>query len=215
PLIGSFFPTRWSGWSGAVALALTTFQLSVVFFFFTFIVRALRMIDRLYARVTRINFFHLESLYALSGLTSRVGILLVFTGVLAYLTNIVLTDRPQRGAFLFFLLIDVTLAVLAFMLPLGRIHRRLVEEKERINAENDGRLEQALRTLHRRSDEGDWKDMGEFRHSIASLLDFRHEIKSISTWPWETATLRSFLTALLLPIALWLVQQGLSRLLAR
>ena len=119
------------------------------------------------------------------------------------------------GAFVFFFLIDMTLAVLVFILPLGRIHRRLVEEKERINAENDQRLEQAFRTLHRRSDEGDWKDMGDFRHSIASLMDFRHEIKSISTWPWESATLRSFLTALLLPVALWLIQQGLSRLLVR
>jgi hypothetical protein len=174
----------------------------------------LRTVDHLYARVAHLNLFHLEPLYALSGLTSRVGILLAFSGVLAYLTNIVFTDRPQEGAFMFFFLIDAALAGLAFVLPLGRIHRRLVQEKERVNAENDRRLEQALRTLHRRSDEGDWNGMADFRHSIASLLDFRHEIKSISTWPWETATLRSFLSALLLPVVLWLIQQGLSRLLA-
>jgi uncharacterized membrane protein HdeD (DUF308 family) len=214
PLVPTFLSYPLTSVSGVAALTLTAFQLSLVFFTFGLVLRTVRMVEQLYARVDRINLFHLEPLYSLSGLTSRVGIVLVIAGVLSYLTNFTFADRPQIGPFLFFFLIDMSLAVLVFLLPLRRMHRRLAQEKERLNAENGLRLEQALRTLHRRSDEGDWNDMAGFRDSIASLLEYRREIKSISTWPWESATLRGFLTALFLPIVLWLIQQGLSRMLA-
>ncbi len=101
--------------------------------------------------------------------------------------------------------------MLAFLLPLGGIHGRLVEAKELAARENDRRLEQAYKELHDRADRGDLKGMVEFHHAIQALMEFRTELKTVSTWPWSPGTLRSFITALLLPIVLWGLQQVISR----
>lgn len=139
---------------------------------------------------------------------------LVLAGTLSYLTSIALAQDPQPGIFAFFLLFNGVTAVTAFIFPLGGIHERLHQEKERVGAENDVRLERAFRELHVRVDRGDLAGMTEFRGSISSMLDFRNEIRSVSTWPWGPGTLRNFLSALLLPIGLFLLQAFLSKLLA-
>jgi len=203
-----------SGLSVLVFLATSVFLFSLVFFFFYYLVHALRMTVRLYERVEQVNIFHLEPLYAFSGLTSRIGIFFVIGTMLSYLTNIAFSETPQVGSFFFFTSINLTLAVLAFILPLGGIHRKLEGAKESASWENDRRLDEAYRALHERNDRKDFAGMADFHHSIEALLAFRTEIKSISTWPWGPGTLRSFITALLLPIVLWVAQQLISRYLA-
>ena len=103
------------------------------------------------------------------------------------------------------------MAIGAFILPLGGIHARLVAEKERVSKENDERLEAAYKRLHQRIDKNQLKDITVLRSSISALLELRHEIEKISTWPWEAGTLRTFLTALLVPMSVWIVQQVLLR----
>lgn len=203
-----------TGLSAAVLVASGAFMFSLVFFFFIFLMRALGMVRRLYREVGRINIFHLEPLYAFSGFTSRVGMFLVLAGTLSYVTNITLAQRPQLGTFAFFLLFNGVLALTAFIFPLGGIHERLRHEKEQVGVENDLRLERAFRELHVRVDRGDLAGMTEFRGSISSMLDFRNEIRAVSTWPWGPGTLRNFLSALLLPIVLFLLQAFLADVLA-
>jgi len=203
-----------SGLSALVFLASSIFMFSLVFFFFYFLVHALRTTVRLYARVEKVNIFHLEPLYAFSGLTSRIGIFFVIVSTLSYLTNIAFSESPQVGGFLFFTSINLSLAILAFILPLGGIHRKLEDAKERTSRENDYRLDEAYRALHARNDRKDFAGMADFHHSIEALLQFRAEIKNLSTWPWGPGTLRSFITALLLPIVLLVTQQLISRYLA-
>jgi Xaa-Pro aminopeptidase len=41
------------------------------------------------------------------------------------------------------------------------------------------------------------------------------EIKKLPTWPWETGTLRNFITALLIPLTAWGIQQVLLRTVVR
>jgi hypothetical protein len=204
-------PYQRSGLSLAVFLASGAFLISLVFFLFYHIVQALRMTVRLYARVERINIFHLEPLYAFSVLSSRIGVFFVITSTLAYLTNIAFSRTPQVGGFLFFASINLIIAVLAFLLPLGGIHRRLVGVKELASRENDRRLDEAYNELHDRADRRDLEGMVEFHHAIQALMEFRTELKSVSTWPWSPGTLRNFITALLLPIVLWGLQQVISR----
>jgi len=203
-----------SGLSVLVFFATSVFMLSLVLFFFYYLVHALRMTVRLYERVERVNIFHPEPLYAFSGLTSRLGIFFVIAIMLSYLTNIAFSETPQVGSFFFYTSINLSLAVLAFILPLGGIHRKLEDAKELASRENDRRLDEAYRALHERNDRKDFAGMADFHHSIEALLAFRSEIKSLSTWPWGPGTLRSFITALLLPIVLWVAQQLISRFLA-
>ena len=68
--------------------------------------------------------------------------------------------------------------------------------------------------VHQRSDGGDLREMTELRHSISAMLDFRNEIRSISTWPWGPGTLRNFLSALLLLLVVYLVQEVFSNVLS-
>jgi hypothetical protein len=60
-------------------------------------------------------------------------------------------------------------------------------------------------------DKGKLADIAQFRNGISALMDFRSEIKKIPTWPWDTGTLRTFLTALAVPMIVWVVQQVLLR----
>ena len=47
--------------------------------------------------------------------------------------------------------------------------------------------------------------------AIGSLYKVRDQLKSIPTWPWATGTFRSFLSAVFLPMVLWVLQTLASR----
>jgi hypothetical protein len=199
----------------AVALFLTeAFMFGLVFWFMYFLFRTVRRAAALYGRVGEVAIFHLDPLYAFSALTARIGMFLAFAGALSYLTNIALVETPNTVGFVFFAGIDLTVAIAAFLYPLLGIHRRLETAKEAAADANDLRLEAAYRELHRRSDALEIAGMADLRHQIEAILEFRREIAAISTWPWAPGTIRAFLSAILLPIGLWLTQQVLERILA-
>jgi len=182
------------------------------FGFFYFVFRSLVWITRLYGRVKRINLFNLEPLYVLSRFTSKVGILFIIYLVLNRLTsNAWGSQQAGEAITIFYFAFNGLIAILAFVLPLWGMHVRLVAEKERASNENNRRLENAFWDLQRRMDKGKLADIAQFRNGIAALMDFRTEIKKIPTWPWDSATLRTFLTALLVPMSVWIVQQVLLR----
>ncbi len=186
------------------------------FGFFYFVFRSLVWINRLYKRVKRINLFNLEPLYVLSRFTSKVGMLFILYLVLNYLTSTA-WGSPESGEAitLFYFILNGLIAILAFLLPLWGIHVRLAAEKERVSDENNRRLEDSFWDLQRRMDKGKLDDIAQFRSGISALMDFRAEIKKIPTWPWESATLRTFLTALFVPMTVWIVQQALLRTVVR
>jgi hypothetical protein len=182
------------------------------FGFFYFVFRSLFLINRFYQLVKRINLFNLEPLYAFSNFTSKVGMLFILYLVLNYLTSDAWGSQQSGEAITsFYLFFNGIIAVLAFVLPLWGMHVRLVAEKERVSDENNTRLEKAFWALQTRMDKGKLGDVAQFRSGISALMDFRTEIKKIPTWPWDTGTLHTFLTALFVPLTVWLVQQLLLR----
>ncbi len=200
------------GGLSAVALYLSAaFMFSLVFFFMYFLWRVVRKTADLYGQIQGLNVFHLDPLYALSGLSSRIGIFLIFAGVLSYLTNFVFTEAPNTAGFAFFATIDAVVAITAFLYPLHGIHGRLEAARERMAEANDLRLEAAYHEIHRRADARKVAGMSELHHEIQAILELRREIDAISTWPWGPGTLRTFVTALLVPIMLWISQQILAR----
>jgi len=205
-------PYQQTGVSAVVMYLTSIYMFWLVFFFMYFLFRIVRGTADLYARIDRVNLFHLEPLYAFSGLSSRVGMFLVFAGALSYVTNFVLTESPNTAGFAFFIAINVVVAIAAFIYPLQGIHARLDAAQDSMAAENDARLEVAYRELHRRVDSGHETGMADLHHEIQALLEFRREIRSASTWPWSPGTIRAFGSALLLPLVLWGIQQVLERL---
>ncbi len=200
----------------SIVTGLLVFGAPFAFGFFYFVFRSLIWVNRLYQRVKRINLFNLEPLYVLSRLTSRIGIIFLVYLVLNQLTTNAWGSQETGDAIgIFYLFFNGLIAVLAFVVPLWGMHVRLGAEKEQVSDENNRRLEDAFWELQRRMDKGKLNDIAQFRNGISALMDFRNEIKKIPTWPWDAGTLRTFVTALLVPMSVWIVQQVLLRTVVR
>jgi hypothetical protein len=171
-------------------------------------IRQLRMVSRIHALTKSINIFHAGPVYAFSELTARTGIGLFFFACL-----IILLSAPDPSNLLAYVSITaiVAMAVAAFVLPLRGMHRRLVEEKAKLETRiNDG-VEQAHRELQERLRTRSFADVEDLDKVLSSLLSLRQVAAKLSTWPWQTDTLRGFLSALLIPILIWIITTVLER----
>ena len=169
-------------------------------------IHQLRLVSRIHALASGIDLFEPAPLHALSNLTARTGIGLVL--LIAYgffidptidVTAVVLTG----------LLLVVGAA--AFVLPLRGMHQRIVVEKEGLQLQADRRFKATLADLHRSVDERDLSVADGLNKTLASLQLEREALARIPTWPWQAATLRAFLSALLAPIVIWLIIRALER----
>ena len=113
------------------------------------------------------------------------------------------------------LILQVVLAVAAFVLPLWFVHRRLLAEKRRLLSEHNQRLEATVKHLHHSIDGNELSEMDPLNKAVISLNVERDILHSIPTWPWRSGTLTGFLSALVLPIVLFLIQYGIQKWLAR
>jgi hypothetical protein len=195
-------------------LAYSSLGFSFVPIFVYQTLRQLRVVAEMYAMVEHVNVFNLQPLYVLSGLTAKTAAAWILLANLTLVLNVVFNFGMQGMELSFtipLLLAQVFFALLAFIVPLWGVHRRIEQDKDRVLEQNSRRLESAYRELERRMAEGDLADMDAFHKGAMALMAFRKEIESISTWPWQPATFRGFLSAVLLPIFLFVVQQALVR----
>ncbi|HEX6270544.1 MAG TPA: hypothetical protein VFZ43_09930 [Anaerolineales bacterium] len=205
--------------STLVDLGLFYFNALIVVIYIYHTLRQLRWVSRIHQMVASINIFHLRPLYSLSGLTARTaGILLLVGYIIAQQagTHGTLTSDPYalRISWLFMLISMVffsLLAVAVFFVPLLGLHHLLLREKERLQAEADSRLQAHIRELHRRIDARQLEDADAIHKHLASLALERDILIRLPTWPWQPGTLNIILTAVLLPIILWFLQQLLER----
>jgi hypothetical protein len=177
--------------------------------FFYHTVHQLRSIHRVYTRNTRVNLFRMRPLYGLSGLAALTGLSLAAITYGWMAINPGLLGEPVAIA----IVLPITLlALVTFLWPLLGIHSLLVEEKGRLMDECSIRLEAAMADLHQRVDDGALEAMDDLNKTITSLELERNLLDKIPTWPWRPDTVRLLLTALALPLGLWLVQYVLQQL---
>jgi hypothetical protein len=176
-------------------------------------IRQLRLVSRIYTRHTNVNIFDTGPLYALSRVAAITAVALLL-GSYAYQS--VTSDRPfqsiaanvgSAGTTSF-----VLVAAAAFVWPLFGAHRLLQEDKARRKSEVARQMEVVTGELHRRTAARDFGDMANLNDAIDSLIKERGVLDRASTWPWEPESLRAVVTALLLPVALWIVTRALERL---
>lgn len=173
-------------------------------------VRQLWMVDLLHGLASHVNLFRVKPLYAFSGLAARTGIGFL---MLAYFIAAMRPDIVRETPALMLLIVAmVPTAVACFVLPLYGMHVRLVNEKDRLLAEANGRFETLLSRLHARVDGELLTDADKLSHQLSSVAAEREAIGRLSTWPWEAATVTGFLTTLVLPVLIWLLQRLLGRL---
>lgn len=206
-------PPELSGLFDAILIVLGAVTYIVEFHLIVMVIRILRMINQLYENIEEINIFNTQDLYALSSLSARIGILFIIAGTFSYLLNLVIPGGdPQIESAIFFTALNTVMAILVFLLPLLGIHRKLAKVKQRVSRENNHVLNSTLRKLHNRSERSQLDEMPLIQSQVGALMQFRREIDQVSTWPWKPQTLRSFITAISLPIVIWLIQQYLGQI---
>ncbi len=170
----------------------------------------LRLVDRIYAKHTRINLFRQIPLYAFSDLSARttVGLLLPL-----YAWYFVLPDTFARTGNVISAVVANSIAGLIFVWPLLGIHRLLADEKRRLLAESAQRQEAAIVELHERMDEDRLEGIDYLVKGMEGLEINHKAVSRISTWPWAPETPRGLVAALLLPLIVWLGQWFLQRIL--
>jgi len=172
----------------------------------------LRWVHRIHARYTRVDPYDIGPLYAFSSLTARTAVALtllnygwtlVYPAPLSNPVNVVLT------------VLFAVLTAVVFAWPLWGVHRLLAEEKARLLADGSRRMKASVAELRQRIDSGRLRAMDDLHKAMASLEIEHAALMRIPTWPWPPGTLRGVAAAVLLPIAIWLIQQLLQPLVAR
>jgi len=72
-------------------------------------------------------------------------------------------------------------------------------------------LKLTLAELHRHLNTGETQNMADLNHTLSSLVVEENTLAKIPTWPWHPETVRWLATAILLPLAIWLVNFVLQR----
>jgi hypothetical protein len=207
-----------SSWtSTATATILALFLILQAPFYLILIYHSLRqlsLVASIHAMVKQINLFQLFPVYAFSSLTARTGLAIILLIYYSYFFFYDLNVRGSTPGFLgvvsylpFFLV-----ALACFVLPLLGMHHRLAQEKSRLLAESNRRLELALSDLHERIDGGEYDKVDIIQKTLSALRLEHDVLEKISTWPWKTETLRSFLTIIALPIIMYLISRFIGRL---
>lgn len=183
-------------------IIVTAFLLTTLVMYIYRTIRQLGLVNQLHRQATRINLFQLAPVHAFSALTARTGTGLILFSVYLVVVN---TAAGIDLASLGLVVVIGLLGVVCFILPLNGMHGRLVAEKGYLMAEVNQRLEEMVSKLYRRVDADNLERMDDLNKAIASLAQVRDVQARFSTWPWEPGTLRGFLSALILPIMLWLI----------
>lgn len=172
----------------------------------------LRVINHIYTKHTRIDLFRVKPLYAFSNLAALTAGSLAMISYGWLLVNPWL-DRtdPLVLTPMFILLL---FAVVTFVWPQMGIHRLQVAEKERLLDEASQRFKAAIGELHKKMDDGELEGMTDLNMAMASLEIELNALRKTATWPWEPEVLQLLITALALPLGLWLIQLILQRTLS-
>jgi len=189
------------------AVIFMTLGFSNLFIYFYQTFRRLKLVSRVYSMVKQINIFEQQPLYTLSAFNVKIG----FVWILFMNLNIVafvLQTGPQATTFPL-MFIEILLVILVFLFPAWGIHNRIQRAKEVLLTENGRQLEATNSKLNISLQENEHKDIVTYEKGVAALVSMRNEIGKSPTWPWDIGTFRSFLSAVLLPILLFVIQQFL------
>jgi hypothetical protein len=174
-------------------------------------VHQLRLINHMYTQHTRVNVFRTRLLYAFSGTTAVTAVSLTIPTYAWLAINQSLRDPIAMG-----ITVPITaLALVAFFWPQLGARRLLAQEKWSMLDELSLRFEALIVELRERVDSRDLEGIDGLTTLIAALEIEEEALHNVSTWPWQPETVRYLMTALLLPLVLWLVQFLLQRALGQ
>ncbi len=189
-----------------VALApVATFGYSMTLLAIAHTTRQLRLVSRTHREAGAINPFDRVPVYAFSRFTAQIGLVYLISGYYTLTVNSAFQAGNVIGLAVLSLVIGFGAA--CFVLPLWGIHGRLVGEKEALLAGVEARLSRLDQELYRRIDAGEFDGTKVISEAIAAAGATRERIARLPTWPWPPQVFRGFVSALLLPVIVYLLSR--------
>ena len=204
-----------ASWAATYALSVATMVLLLAFL--AHVLHQLRVVGRVHRHFVRVDLFHLEPLYAFATLTARTGMallgLVVFGIVGLSLTTgqLIGLASTDLGVTLAMLLV----AVASFIVPLLGLHGRISAERDRRREEAAVVVARTVGEIQARSAAGEHDAVGALNNSLQAATTAMTTVSKISTWPWRPETLRGFVSAIGLPVVVWVITAVLSRVIPR
>jgi hypothetical protein len=173
-------------------------------------VHQLQMVDYLHGRATTIRLLRTKPLYAFSHLAARTGMsfLLLIYYAAAVRPDVLLASPPLK----ILVAAMIVTSVGCFLLPLRGMHRRIAAEKDHALSRTALRFEALTTRLHDQIEAGNLADADRIAMHLAGVVTERDAIARVSTWPWEPATVTAFVTTMVLPIIVWVLQRVATRM---
>ncbi len=174
--------------------------------------RQLALVNRIHAAIPRVDLFQAHPLYAFSGLTGRIALGYILLADLSLTFLLIFSGEESLDPVAVAIMaLMIPLALVTFALPLLGMHRRMVEEKERLQAKAGRRLAATLAELHRRVDDLELGDIETLKDALSALQAELDLLAGLSTWPWQAGMIRALASALLLPVGVWILERILER----
>ena len=217
-LVGLISNPAGSGVTGLppVAVAMQavgeSFVLSLLFLLMYHTLRQLRAVAWIHALAPQVNLFRPAPLYAFSQLPVRTAIAFVAIVSATVLINFSNLQSHPLVITVPFLAGGISVATAAFVLPLLGMHRRISAEKKDLEWQVGRRLKETMAEVHRAADALDLSQADGLNKLLASLIAEREMLARLPTWPWQPGTVGAFVTAMLLPIVVFLPTRALQGL---
>lgn len=166
-------------------------------------------INNIYLHHTRINIFAAQPLYAPAGLASRAAL-----GIALYnLPWMVLTPGASSvPAIVGLTMLFQVIAAAVFVVPLFGAHQLLLDDKNRRQQTANAKFEILIKDLHQKVDSGDSTNIDALQKTMALVQLEQTTLDKTPTWPWNPETMRIVISAILVPMLIWLAQRLLGRL---
>jgi hypothetical protein len=176
--------------------------------------RQIRLINRVVGRAGSVDLFQPERLGAFARLTSYTAIAFVlFSASTLLVTPVAVGTDGLWIVWAGWYAGIAAVAMAVFVLPLMGLHERLAAEKTHLQADCDMRVRTLFEELNEHVDRRDVAAADGTSKLLSSILAQRDVLGRLSTWPWSTGALRALVSAILLPIGLFVAQRLLGQFL--
>jgi hypothetical protein len=173
---------------------------------FLITLRWLTLVDRIHREATAIDPFDRVPVHAFSRLTVMTGLVYVVVMYFSFTVN----GAFQAGNLpsLLFIAASGAFGIVVFIAPLWGIHGRLVDAKDALRLDAERRVTRLAVELNSRIDSGDFAGATSLTGTLSSLTALRERIDRLPTWPWPPQLLRGFVSALLLPVIVYVLTRA-------
>jgi len=124
-------------------------------------------------------------------------------------------EDPLLGGILLFSLINpifiLLIEVFIFTQPILWTREKIIFSKNALLSEIGRKLQAVFTDQDKSAEEKDFKRVVELRDYANALISRKEYIQKISVWPWEGRVFREFLTSLLIPLILLILQFLIAR----